>query len=342
LGDGDTRLTDQAFVLKQSPLTYVSADTPSGTASTLQVRVNDLHWTETSSLYGAEADARVYEVRHHDDGSSSVIFGDGIEGGQLPTGTTNVRADYRKYSGSADNLGADTLTTLLQKPLGVTGATNPQASSGGADREQLKDARYNAPLTVLTLDRAVSELDYQRYARAFAGVAKAHALWIDSGPSRGIYITLAGTDGAAIPADSDTAINLMNSLRRYGDPLLPLSLVNYEPAHFLLGLAVKMHEAADTEKVQLALEVALREHFSFDNRDFGQHVSRDEVYAVAHAVEHIEAVRLTSFYKDEPGATDAVENIIAAHLPVASLTEVPAPAEILTLSDDPIIMGAFS
>jgi len=161
LGDGDARASDQSFVLKQSPLTYVSADTPAGAAATLEVRVNDLRWSESASLYGAQPNARQYKVRHLDDGRSAIIFGDGIEGGRLPTGTTNVRASYRKYVGSAANLGADTLTTLLQKPLGVNAVTNPSTCSGGADRERLADARDNAPLTVLTLDRAVSVLDYQ-------------------------------------------------------------------------------------------------------------------------------------------------------------------------------------
>jgi hypothetical protein len=342
LGDGDAREPDQTFVLKQMPLTYVSADSPSGAAATLEVRVNDLRWSELPSLYRAGAGERVYKIRHQDDGGSVVIFGDGVEGGRLPTGTTNVRASYRKFVGSAANLNAGSLATLLQKPLGVSEVTNPEPSGGGADREQLKDARQNAPLTVLTLDRAVSVLDYQHYARAFAGVAKAHALWIDSGPSRGIYISLAGTDGADIPDDSDTYTNLEKSLRRYGDPLLPLTLVNHVPASFILGLAVKVQEDADSDKVMEELESTLREYFSFENRDFGQHVSRDEVYAVAHAVEYVEAIRLTRFYKDEPGAVDSVAKIIASHLPVASLTDPPSPAEILTLSDETIEMGTFA
>jgi predicted phage baseplate assembly protein len=308
----------------------------------LEVRVNDLRWSESASLYGAQPNAREYKVRHLDDGRSAIIFGDGIEGGRLPTGTTNVRANYRKYVGSAANLGADTLTTLLQKPLGVSAVTNPSICSGGADRERLADARDNAPLTVLTLDRAVSVLDYQHYARAFSGVAKAHALWIDSGPSRGIYITLAGTDGAPIPDDSDTYLNLEKSLRRYGDQLLPLTLVNHEPASFLLGLAVKLYPDADSDLVLATLKAALREHFCFANRDFGQHVSRDEVYAVAHSVEYVEAVRITRFYKDVPGATDSVARIIASHLPVASLREEPLPAQILTLSPQPVEIGTFA
>ena len=342
LGDGDARKTDQRFVLKQTPLTYVSADTPSGATAALEVRVNELLWSETASLYQADSDARVYQIQNNNDGSAAILFGDGVEGGRLPTGRTNVRAVYRKYIGADANLDKGKLTTLLQKPLGVSEVTNPEPATGGADPEIIDDAKQNAPLTVLTLDRAVSVLDYQNFARAFSGVAKAHALWINSGPSKGIFITLAGIDGAEIPNPSNTYTNLMSSLRRYGDPMLPLSLVNYEPATFVLRMAVKVNEDAVRDTVLDELETNLREYFSFAKRDFGQHVSQDEILAVAHSVNDIEAVRITRFYKQEAGAVENVVPIIASHLPIASLTVAPKPAQLLTLSDEPLEMESFS
>lgn len=342
LGDGDARKTDQSFVLKQSPLTYVSADTPSGAKASLEVRVNELLWSETARLYGAKNDARAYQVQPRDDGTTRVIFGDGIEGGRLPTGQTNVRATYRKNIGQAANLDNNKLTTLLQKPLGVSEVTNPEPSTGGADPEVIDDARQNAPLTVLTLDRAVSIQDYRDYARAFSGIAKAHALWVNSGPSRGIYITIAGINGAEVPDTNSTYINLVKSLHRYGDPMLPLSLVNYTPVTFTLAMAVKVDSSAVRETVLKNLEIRLRDHFSFGKRDFGQHVSQDEVLAVAHAVEQIEAIRITRLFKNTGGTVDGVEPIIPSHLPFVSLTVVPSPAELLTLSEGPLRMETFS
>ena len=133
----------------------------------------------------------------------------------------------------------------------------------------------------------------------------------------------------------------MKSLRRYGDPMLPLSLVNFTPATFALGMAIKVNKAAVRETVTDKLEATLREYFSFANRDFGQHVSQDEVLAVAHSVDHVEAVRITRLYKKEPGSLEGIESIIPSHLPFASLTVAPEPAELLTLSDEPLEMESF-
>jgi len=134
----------------------------------------------------------------------------------------------------------------------------------------------------------------------------------------------------------------MNSLRRFGDAMLPLNLVNYIPATFALGMAVKVSDDAVHETVTSELEVTLRDYFSFANRGFGQHVSQDEVLAVAHSVKNIEAVRITRLYKNEPGATDTVEPIIESRLPIASLEIAPKPAELLTLSAEPMEMESFS
>jgi len=341
LGNGDARLANQAFTLKQQPLTYVSASTSSGRKSTLEVRVNDLLWEEKPSLYQQAKDSRVYKAKHLDEDGVNVLFGDGSEGSRLPTGMTNVRVRYRKGIGVAANLAKNKLTTLLAKPLGVSEVTNPEPSTGGEDPEDLDKARSNAPVTVLTLDRAVSEKDYQDYSRAFAGVDKAHALWIPSGPSKGIFITVAGIDGAEIPEDSNTYHNLIQSLRDYGDPLLPLTVKNYRPASFSLSLAVKVAGDAESETVLTQVSETVRDYFSFAKRGFGKNVSQDEVLAVVHAVAHVEAVQIKQFYKHAPGVTSGIATIIAASLPVISLTEAPEPAELLLLANEPLQVEEF-
>lgn len=336
LGNGDARLRDQVFSLKQTPLTYTSANTASGRQSSMEVRVNDLRWQQTESLYQQAKDSRVYKLQQGDGARTSILFGDGVEGSRLPSGMTNVRARYRKGIGLAANLSDNKLTTLLTKPLGVSEVTNPVASTGGEDPENRDDARSNAPLIVLTLGRAVSEKDYQDFTRAFAGVAKAHALWIHSGPSRGIFITVSGIGGAEISGASETYTNLVSSLRANGDPLLPLTVSNYRTANFSLALAVKVSIEAETEIVLSNVENVIRDCFSFGRRDFGQNVSQDEILAVAHSVDHVEAVHITKFYKNAPGVSLGLASIVAASLPVASLTETPEPAQLLLLADEPL------
>src|SRR5262249_10871273 len=201
LGSGDASQTLQRFTLRQPPLTYVSASTPSGAQSTLEVRVNDLLWSEVATLFGHGPEERIYVTQTDDDGRTTVLFGDGRTGARLPTGQENVRATYRKGIGLAGLVKEHQLTQLLTRPLGVKGVTNPLAASGAADREGLADARRNTPLTVLTLDRIVSLQDYEDFARAFAGIDKALATRLWRGERRSVFVTVAGSNGAEVPSD---------------------------------------------------------------------------------------------------------------------------------------------
>lgn len=333
-GSGNGSATNQMFSLAQGPLTYVSANTPTGSASTLEVRVNDALWREAASLFAADSQAHSYETSVDAAQVTTIRFGDGVEGARLPTGASNVRVQYRKGTGLAGNVAAGQLTTLLTRPLGVSEVSNPEPATGGDDPESLDRARENAPLTVLTLDRAVSVSDYQNFARAFAGIDKAHALYIPAGPARGVFVSIAGVGGSDVLKTSKTYLSLHQALSTYGDPQMPIRLENYRSVRFKCRLSVKVQGDFEVEPVLEAVRGALRQAFSFASRRFGQPVSVDEVSAVAQRVRGIEATHVTRLHlENEP---DGLNPRLFARLPVASLTSVPEPAELLTLADAPI------
>jgi hypothetical protein len=338
LGSGNARQPNARFALRQSPLTHVSAATPSGRQSTLALRANDLLWNQVPSLFERAPTDRVYALRQDDEGHSAVLFGDGVEGARPPTGDHNLRAVYRKGLGLGGNVRAGQLSTLLSRPLGVTGASNPEAATGGEDAEPDSRARDNAPLTVRTLDRAVSIRDYQDFARAFAGIAKAHALWIASGPARGVFLTVAGEDGAQVPTQSATHRSLFDALLRYGDPLMPVRLVGHRDARFRLRLAVKVAADADAAVLMPAVERALRTAFGFDNRHFGQGVSVDAVVATVHTVVGVDAVQVFELRRSDEPASPAFQPRLFAALPLASVTALPLAAELLVLDAAPLTL----
>ena len=126
LGSGDASQRYQQFTLSQSPLTYVSAATASGAASTLELRVNDLLWHEEPTLFGRDSQEHIYVTRTGDDGKTTIEFGDGVTGARLPSGQDNVRAKYRKGIGVDGLVKAGQLTSLLTRPLGIKSVTNPR------------------------------------------------------------------------------------------------------------------------------------------------------------------------------------------------------------------------
>ncbi|MEP7339642.1 MAG: putative baseplate assembly protein [Acidobacteriota bacterium] len=335
LGSGDASQAYQRFTLRQPPLTHTSASTPSGTASSLQIRVNDLLWHEAPSLYGHGPDERIFVTRLGDDGKTTVVFGDGRTGARLPSGQENVRATYRKGIGRGGLVKAEQISLLLTRPLGVKGVINPIASSGAADAETLDDARTNAPLTVMTLDRIVSLRDYEDFARAYAGIAKAHATWTWSGQVRGVFVTVAGPNGAEVKPDSDLYKNLLAAMQQSGDPHVPLRVQTYRPAFFRLAANVKVHPDYLPDKVLAAVEQALRAQFSFAARQFGQPVALSEVVAVMQSVAGVVAVDVDKLYRFDD-AFAGLKALLPAAAPQAGDKGTVAAAELLTLDPSPL------
>lgn len=334
LGNGDGTRPNQAFRLSRSPLTFVKAPTPSGRRSTLEVRVNDLAWEETDSLFHAAARDRAYETKIDSQSRASIHFGDGVNGTRPPSGDHNVRVTYRHGLGVSGNVDAGSITNLLSRPLGVTGASNPEPAVGGEDPEPQELARHNLVLTVKTLQRAVSVSDYRDFARSFAGIAKAHALWVDSGPGRGMFITVAAEFGNPIAEGGDTHSNLEAALREYGDPLIPIRISSYTDARFKLRLSVVVAGNADPSLVLADLEQQLRQRFGFSAREFGQGISVDAVTAVAQEVKGVTAVNVLALHRAD--ADPQLRPRIAAALPAAGPTSRPEPAELLRIDDGPI------
>jgi hypothetical protein len=331
LGGGDASQVFQQFTLRQPPLTHVSAATPSGTESTLEIRVNDILWEEVPFLYGHAPGERIFKTEMDDDGKTRVMFGDGATGERLPTGQANITAKYRKGIGLVGRVPANRLTQALTPPLGIKAVTNPQEATGAGDPESLADARQNAPLTVLTLDRIVSLQDYEDFARAFAGIGKAQASWLWSGQKRGVFVTAGGADGGQVA--SELLTDLLDAMRKFGDAAIPLWVKSYEPRLFRLLAKIFLDPAYLAEKVVPEIESQLRLRFSFAERRFAQPVHSSEVIALIQGVEGVVAVDLDEIYRtDQPGQPSSRLNALPARLSGGEQL----PAELVTLDPGPI------
>ncbi|MEO6739041.1 MAG: putative baseplate assembly protein, partial [Chthoniobacteraceae bacterium] len=306
LGGGDSAKAMQTFALRQPPLTFVSAPDPSGIRSTLKVRVNDIEWHATDSLAGLGPADRKFIVQIDDDGKTKVVFGNGASGARPPTGSENIRADYRNGIGKSGNVQAGQISLLSSRPLGVKGVVNPLRASGGADRESRDQARRNAPLAVQSLDRLVSVQDYADFARTFAGIGKANAKLVADGARQIVHVTIAGADDIPIEAHSDLFRNLTKALREFGDPFVPFKVAVRELLLLFIAAKVRVLPDYEWESVKPKVQAALLDAFSFERRDIGQGVVPSEVLAVIQRVPGVEYVDLDSLRRIDQAEVEKV------------------------------------
>ena len=253
LGNGDGSQALQTFALKQPPLTFVPASNPTGVDSTLEVFVNNVQWHEADALAGLGLKDRKFITKTDDADKTTVIFGNGKQGARLPTAMANVTSVYRNGIGKPGNVKAEQISLLQTRPLGVKSVINPLAASGGADKENRDQARENAPLAVMSLDRLVSVQDYADFSRTFAGIGKAAARKLSDTRRQVVHVTIAGADDIPIDGTSDLYQNLLIALHKFGDPDLPVQVQLRELVVLVLSANVRL--AADYQWEPVATEI---------------------------------------------------------------------------------------
>ena len=337
LGGGNGASINQQFALNKTPLTYVAAPTASGGESTLKVRVNDILWEETPSLFLLDERSQAYIVRHDDEGNTIITFGDGIKGVRLPTGLENITATYRSGIGPEGEVDVGSLALMQARPLGIREVTNPLPATGAEEPEKLDDARSNAPLTVLTLDRIVSIKDFEDFAATFSGIGKAQATVLWTGVTNITHITIAAANGDPVPETSALYNNLLQAIDAVRDTTVHMQIDSHVPVYFNVKARVSIDSRFIRETVEARIRNALRSAFSFEARDFGQVVTEAEVIAEIHEVEGVIAVNLTALYTGsyDPARDDVITPLPAATASWDNINSRAEPAELLLINPGP-------
>jgi predicted phage baseplate assembly protein len=133
-------------------------------------------WNATESLATHSPTDRVYVL---DADIGELQFGDGVHGMRLPRGFRHVIArSYQVGGGVSGRVPAEASWSLVQSAPFLSGVTNPQAASGGRDRETRERTLRRGPEEIRTRGRAVTLADYVLLASRAPGadVARAHAI----------------------------------------------------------------------------------------------------------------------------------------------------------------------
>ncbi|MGW1784526.1 hypothetical protein ACWCQQ_36230 [Streptomyces sp. NPDC002143] len=343
-GNGEQRFT--ALPIWRGPLTYVRTAAPAGARSTLDIRVNGELWTEVPTLREAGPNDRAYVVRNTEDGTATAVFGDGVRGARLPTGTENVTASYRVGIGADGALGPGQLSLLPRRPLGIATVDNPAAAHDWAPPETLEDARGAAPRRARTLDRVVSVGDYEDFAQGFAGVSTVRADLVLDGNRRTTVVSVTGE--RSTPVGDGLLTDLTAA---FGDVCPPGAWVRVLPAGVLwfgVRVGVLVGPAHERPAVARAVAAALERRFAPDRQRFATPVTAAAVTTTVRAVPGVMACDVPRLLPlpAAPGAgvalppdTEAVRVLTSS--PAHQSTEGIRPARLVGLAPGAVEVGGM-
>jgi hypothetical protein len=255
-------------------------------------------WQKRGTLLYSHSDDPHFSVQVNDTDEAEIVFGDGTYG-RIPPAGSPVRATYLIGGGEVGNVGPHTITVLKSGMNVPATVTNPQAASGGADRESIEHARQQAPQVFRSLHRAVTADDYAALAENVPGVARAVAV----APSWN-YVDLYVVASGGFELTDDLHARL---LRYFEDRRMVTTLVSVrQPVFVSIDLTVEVGVEPTFYRADVHQRVgeALGELFRIEDLDFGQTFYLSKVYEAVEGVEGVAFARVMTFAgvrSDPPG-----------------------------------------
>lgn len=263
------------------------------------IYIDGEQWDLVETLGFSSPYDQVFVVEYVSEGLFVAKFGDGIRGA-IPRAGAEAKLSYNITQGINGNLDSGTITDFKGTPnVEPSGAltnytlniTNPNAATGGSDRETIEDMREHLGCSLRTLDRAVTFKDFIDIAKLCPGVDKVGA---DFSCEAGIsyYIT----------PDKGGEANelLLRELEDYVDMRKVLGVpVQAFPAgetQIYLSLTVWGKYGKRAQDIQLLVETALVNEYSYNNSDINRPIYTSDIIALVDNLDAVDHLTLDELY----------------------------------------------
>ena len=211
----DNSLTSQKYLIDDAEVDSSSLivrvyDNPSSTSYTIYTRYSEL----SSSLDG---NSLIYYIEENYEGKFQIHFGNNSIGKQ-PANNAVIEIDYLSTKGAEAN-GAAAFTWAGGSDAVVDGTSTivvNSKSAGGSDIEDIESIRYNAPLSYISQNRAVTADDYQTLVKQLYGAIDSISVWggeVNDPPQYGkAYISI--KPAGALTTTKEEKELIVNGLQR--------------------------------------------------------------------------------------------------------------------------------
>lgn len=262
---------------------------------TLQITIDSETWELKSTLSLSGPQDKHFMVRVNESKEAWVIFGDDTKGAIPPNGEI-IYATYYICSGINGNVEAGTLTIFnaSTEPLPPAEAseivvTNPLKSAGGLNEEGIDGIRKMAPLSLRTLNRAVTQQDYKDLALLVPGVGKVETSFNDQLKTIDIYIAPSegGTASSQLKTDVENYFLTRKMISTY------VSAIAAGETVLLMTLAVTAKFRRDATETENDIVTALIEEFGFNNSDVNRKIRKSDIIALVDNLDKVDYLELS-------------------------------------------------
>lgn len=158
--------TSETFTINRLQNSRIVLNNPNIDTSSVSVTVVEdlgattIQYLRATSLFGLNADSKVFFIQGAVNGNYEVVFGDGVVG-RIPKDNSIVIVEYRVSKGELPNGAFVFKNDGAIDQLASVAVTTVQAATSGAVAESIDSIKYNAPRHFTTQERAITTEDYE-------------------------------------------------------------------------------------------------------------------------------------------------------------------------------------
>jgi len=265
---------------------------------TAQIVINSIAWELVQSFAFSGPLDKHFIVEMDENKQAWVIFGDNIHGA-IPTNSYVVYGTYYICSGLAGNVETNTITVWDTPSGGPTpptnvpiidhyNVTNELPAVGGLDEEGIEGIRKHAPLSLRTLDRAVTLQDHIDICLLVPGVGKAAVEF--NNQTKTITFYVAPDEGGTAPSQL-----LLDTVDYFADKkMISTALVALAAGEtklrITLDVTVKFRRSITDAEVDI--KTVLQDEFGFNNSVVDRKIRRSDIIALIDNLDKVDFLSL--------------------------------------------------
>jgi len=262
--------------------------------NSIDIQVGGTVWILKDTLGRSTRDDKHYIIDISIEKVAYIKFGDGINGMVPPPGQ-EIRGNYHITKGIEGNIGQGTVTASSTDftTFGITNTviTNNLPAVAGSGYEDIEKIRRSAPLSLRTLDRAVTRQDYIDIAKLAPGVDKANIKFA-CGKVIDIYIV---PNGGGIAPQS-----LLNTTKDFIDLRKMLTtFVNVLPtgqSDIVVDMNIKARFRASLLQTEVDIVEALTNEYSYANSDVNKPIRTSDIISLVDNLEKVDFLTINRIY----------------------------------------------
>lgn len=223
-----------------------------------------------------------------------IVFGDNINGA-IPLPNLPVTANYYTSLGRLGNVDAQTINQI-QFNFNIHGIDsvevyNPLAAVGGTDYEDIERIRRSAPLSIRTLDRAVTRQDYIDIALLAPGVDKA-ALYFECGKTVDLYIAPNG-GGIASTVLLNSVVDFFDTRKMVTTFVRALAAGE---SYLFIDLTVTGRFRVNGNQLRQEVIDLLLENYNYEASDINKAIRISDLYALVDNYKRVDYLKINKIY----------------------------------------------